>query len=184
MTYIADFARNLFKKQHRIIGLSILNTFIIAMIFDSLILGIIIYAISLPIALSPIGEWILQIQTGNRSIKRQDCQITGARLGFSYLGWSHPRPCPYLTVEERPGVFQAFSIYSYSTFTLLPAHTRESRPMLPSPLFPLFISIPDMFNPVPGTILRKIYPIYLFIYLNIYPRSGLQFYHYHQLSYI
>ncbi|QQY80072.1 heat shock protein HtpX [Keratinibaculum paraultunense] len=80
MTYIIDFAKNLFKKSNiGIIVFLILNTIIVAAIFSSAfegfggaILGIVVYIISLAIALSPIGEWILRIQTGSKKIKRKD----------------------------------------------------------------------------------------------------------------
>lgn len=73
MTYITDFGKNLFKKNNiGIVVFLILNTIIVALIFDSVVLGIIIYIISLAIALSPIGEWLLRIQTGSKKIERKD----------------------------------------------------------------------------------------------------------------
>ena len=49
-----------------------MNTVIISAIFDSIVLGVVIYVISLAIALSPIGEWILRIQTVSKKIERSD----------------------------------------------------------------------------------------------------------------
>lgn len=73
MTYITDFAQNLFKKDNiGIIIFLILNTIIVAAIFGSASLGIIVYIASLAIALSPVGEWVLRIQTGAKTIERND----------------------------------------------------------------------------------------------------------------
>jgi heat shock protein HtpX len=48
-----------------------LNTIIVSAIFESVPIGILVYIISLAIALSPLGEWILRLQTGSRKIINQ-----------------------------------------------------------------------------------------------------------------
>ena len=80
MTYFIDFAKNLIKKSN--IGINIfllLNTLIIVAVFSDgfkrvsgIFTGIAAYAISLAIALSPIGEWILRFQTGCKKIEREE----------------------------------------------------------------------------------------------------------------
>lgn len=40
--------------------------------WKSLTIGIVLYAISIAMALSPLGEWILRLQTGCKKIKRMD----------------------------------------------------------------------------------------------------------------
>lgn len=83
MTYIVDFAKSLTRQAN--IPLTIylvLNTIIIGILLSSLfhasntvvtfLLGLGVYAVSLVIALSPVGEWILRIQSGCKAIKRKD----------------------------------------------------------------------------------------------------------------
>lgn len=84
--YFIDFIKSLAKK-HRIpvIIYLLLNVLIITGIFNwfatsgsgefnwiTLPVAIAVYAVSIIIALSPFGEWILRIQTGCRKIKRVD----------------------------------------------------------------------------------------------------------------
>ncbi len=78
--YIVDFFKNLFRKKN--IGLIIwlvLNTALIIALFSGgfaswqgALLGLGIYLISLVIALSPLGEWILRMQTGCKKMKNAD----------------------------------------------------------------------------------------------------------------
>lgn len=80
MTYFVDFVKNL--SQRRNIGIFaylVLNAYIIAGIFSEgfryplgILLGIGAYALSLAIALSPAGEWILRRQNGCIPIVRKD----------------------------------------------------------------------------------------------------------------
>ena len=77
--YILDFFKNLFRKRN--IGLIIwlvLNTALIVFLFSGgfssvggAFLGLGIYLVSLVIALSPIGEWILRLQTGCKKMKNE-----------------------------------------------------------------------------------------------------------------
>jgi len=77
--YIVDFAKNLFKKAN--IGV-IVYLFLNITLYISLLggfsdggmaaVGLILYLICLCIALSPVGEWILRLQTGCKKIKRND----------------------------------------------------------------------------------------------------------------
>lgn len=78
--YLFDFFKNLFKKNN--IGIIIwlfLNILFIVFVFSGAFsdwagvpLGIGIYFVSLLIALSPIGEWILRLQTRCKKIKDQN----------------------------------------------------------------------------------------------------------------
>ena len=81
--YLVDFIKRMARKSNiPILIYLILNVLVIASIVEfflsagllkfwqSLIIGIVLYAISLTIALSPIGEWILRLQTGCKKIKR------------------------------------------------------------------------------------------------------------------
>ncbi len=80
--YIIDFFKRLTRKANiPVLIYLVLNIFVIAGIislvfngafafWQALLIGIVLYAISLLIALSPIGEWILRLQTGCRKIKR------------------------------------------------------------------------------------------------------------------
>ncbi|WP_459479213.1 zinc metalloprotease HtpX [Clostridium saccharoperbutylacetonicum] len=80
MTYFVDFFKNLTKKSNvGVLIYLILNTLIVVTLFSDgfrdikgVFIGIIAYAISLIIALSPIGEWILRLQTGCKTIKRKE----------------------------------------------------------------------------------------------------------------
>lgn len=84
MTYIVDFFKNiLHKKNIGVIIYLIVNVFLIISLFNTgaatpqdrwstTLFAIVIYALSLAIALSPIGEWILRRQTGSTKIKRKE----------------------------------------------------------------------------------------------------------------
>lgn len=81
--YLVDFFKRMTRKSNiPVLIYLVLNIFIIAGIvsfvlgggtmpfWQALLIGIVLYAISLLIALSPIGEWILRLQTGCKKIKR------------------------------------------------------------------------------------------------------------------
>jgi len=80
MTYIVDFFQRLTSKNN--IGVLIylfLNSILIIAIFSGgfnslggAFLGIFAYALSVTIALSPIGEWLLRYQTGCKKIKDKE----------------------------------------------------------------------------------------------------------------
>lgn len=77
--YLVDFVKNLTKSNNIPLFIYlILNVFLIGGIVSALfsmpfwqgfLSGIVLYGISITIALSPLGEWILRIQTGCRKIK-------------------------------------------------------------------------------------------------------------------
>lgn len=79
MTYIVEFAKNLTKKNNTgIFAYLILNTLIVMFVFSSgfseprgMFIGLMIYILSMSIALSPIGEWVLRLQTGCRKISNK-----------------------------------------------------------------------------------------------------------------
>lgn len=76
--YIVDFFESVARKSNvPVIGYLMLNVLIIGAImtvflscnyFVGLLAGIVAYAISLVIALSPVGEWIIRLQTGCKKI--------------------------------------------------------------------------------------------------------------------
>ncbi|MCL7749200.1 zinc metalloprotease HtpX [Halalkalibacter alkaliphilus] len=71
--YILDCFQRLTKKQN--IGIFIyliLNTFLVMAIFGDPILGLSMYVISLVLALSPFGEWILRLQQGCKPLARKE----------------------------------------------------------------------------------------------------------------
>ena len=78
--YIIDFFKNLFKKSNvGILIWLILNTTLIAALFsggfqnaEGAFLGLGIYLLSLIIALSPIGEWVLRLQNGCKKMTREE----------------------------------------------------------------------------------------------------------------
>lgn len=80
--YIVDFFKHIGRKSNiPVIIYLVLNIFVIAGIISmmlmlpfwaAMLVGIVIYGISLVIALSPIGEWILRKQTGCNKIKRAE----------------------------------------------------------------------------------------------------------------
>jgi heat shock protein HtpX len=83
--YLFDFIKRIARKSNIPISIYLLlNIFIIAVIIQllfssayipfwkSLLTGIILYAISMVISLSPFGEWILRLQTGCKKLKRPD----------------------------------------------------------------------------------------------------------------
>lgn len=90
--YIFDFFKHALKKSNiTIVIYFILNILFIAVILDlffsggsksvdqmsflkAVLVALVLYAISLTIALSPIGEWILRLQTGCKKISRVEQQ--------------------------------------------------------------------------------------------------------------
>lgn len=83
--YLVDFFKRMTRKANiPVLIYLVLNIFVIAEIvslvlgggampfWQSLLIGIVLYAVSLLIALSPFGEWILRIQTGCKKIKRAE----------------------------------------------------------------------------------------------------------------
>ena len=80
--YLVEFFKRMARKSNiPVLIYLVLNVFIIteavSLLFGepigySFVYGMILYIISLTIALSPIGEWILRMQTGCRVIKRPD----------------------------------------------------------------------------------------------------------------
>lgn len=71
--YIVDFGLRLFRKGNiGIIIYLILNTLIVIGLFNDPVMGIILYAASLSLALSPFGEWILRKQQGCKPLVRQE----------------------------------------------------------------------------------------------------------------
>ena len=86
--YFSNFLSSLTKKNNiPILIYLVLNVVIITLIFygflssdgstepnlwGCLLAAIIVYAISILIALSPVGEWILRVQNGCKKIKRKE----------------------------------------------------------------------------------------------------------------
>lgn len=80
--YLIDFFKRLTQKSNiPIIIYLVMNIFLIAFVilelfavsgWMAILLGVVLYGVSLAIALSPLGEWILRLQTGCRKIKRMD----------------------------------------------------------------------------------------------------------------
>lgn len=71
--YIIDFLQRAFRKENiGIIIFLILNTLFVMVLFGHPLIGLVIYGLSLVVALSPIGEFILRVQQGCRRVKRQD----------------------------------------------------------------------------------------------------------------
>lgn len=78
--YLVDFFKKMTRKSNiPVLIYLVLNVFVIGTIVSSLfsmpfwqglLMGIVLYAVSLVIALSPFGEWILRLQTGCKKIKR------------------------------------------------------------------------------------------------------------------
>lgn len=80
--YLIDVVKKLTRKSNIFVWLYLLlNVVIIAILvqffldnsfLDATIMAIILYIFSLILALSPIGEWILRLQTGCKKIKRME----------------------------------------------------------------------------------------------------------------
>jgi len=77
--YVVDFAKNLFKmKNISIIIYLVINILLYVSLLGGFTNGgmaggaLLLYAITLCIALSPVGEFFLRLQTGCRKIKRKD----------------------------------------------------------------------------------------------------------------
>ncbi|WP_409252125.1 zinc metalloprotease HtpX [Bacillus sp. SCS-153A] len=71
--YLLDFAKRLTKKQNMGIFIYlILNTILVMAIFGDPLLGLTMYVISLALALSPFGEWILRVQQGCKPLSRKE----------------------------------------------------------------------------------------------------------------
>lgn len=71
--YLVDFFQRLIKKKNiGIIIYLILNTILVIGLFQDPLVGIILYALSLVLALSPFGEWILRVQQGCKPLARKE----------------------------------------------------------------------------------------------------------------
>ena len=78
--YIADFFKNLFKKNNiGVIIWLVANILMLVAMFsngftqwEGALWAIVLYALSMVIALSPVGEWILRLQNGCKEIKDQE----------------------------------------------------------------------------------------------------------------
>lgn len=82
--YIADFFKKMTRKSNiPVLIYLVLNVFVIGFILQvffendgstpywkTFLIGLVLYGISLMIALSPIGEWILRVQLGCKKIRR------------------------------------------------------------------------------------------------------------------
>jgi len=78
--YIADFFKNLFKKNNiGVIIWLVANIFLLVAMFsngftswEGALWAVVLYALSMVIALSPVGEWILRLQNGCKKITDPD----------------------------------------------------------------------------------------------------------------
>lgn len=80
--YLFDFIKQMTRKSNIPVFIYLALNIVIITLFvnigwdvpmiESMGLGIILYVISLTVTLSPIGEWILRLQTGCRTIKRKE----------------------------------------------------------------------------------------------------------------
>ena len=83
--YLVDFFKRTMRKSNIPVFIYlVLNIFVIALILSlvtdngnipfwkALLIGIVLYSVSLLIALSPIGEWILRLQTGCKKIQNDE----------------------------------------------------------------------------------------------------------------
>lgn len=83
--YLVDFFKRTMRKSNIPVFIYlVLNIFVIALILSlvidngnipfwkALLIGIVLYFVSLLIALSPVGEWILRLQTGCKQIKNDE----------------------------------------------------------------------------------------------------------------
>lgn len=72
--YIVDlFQKTVRRSNISVIIYMIINVLIIMLLFSSApLLGLVLYVLSLVIALSPVGEWILRLQLGAKPIMRKD----------------------------------------------------------------------------------------------------------------
>lgn len=83
--YLVDFFKRTMRKSNIPVFIYlVLNIFVIALILSlvidngnipfwkALLIGIVLYFVSLLIALSPIGEWILRLQTGCKKIQNDE----------------------------------------------------------------------------------------------------------------
>lgn len=80
--YLVDFLKRMTRKSNiPVLIYLVFNVFVIGAIvqlmfnnpfWQALLIGIVLYVISMTIALSPLGEWILRLQTGCKKIKRTE----------------------------------------------------------------------------------------------------------------
>ncbi|MDQ0337394.1 heat shock protein HtpX [Caldalkalibacillus uzonensis] len=77
--YVADFVRTLIEKRNVGAGIYlILNILLVIFLFggfdhpQGIVTGLFIYALSLTIALSPVGEWVLRKQLGCKPLVRRE----------------------------------------------------------------------------------------------------------------
>lgn len=71
--YIVDFAERLLRKGNiGIIIYLILNTLLVMLLFGDFVVGLLVYAASLVLALSPFGEWLLRVQQGCKPLARKE----------------------------------------------------------------------------------------------------------------
>ena len=83
MSYFADFfIRMKRRSNYPVLIYMLLNSYIVGEVLGVLlsvpfwkayIIGLILYGVSLMLALSPVGEWFLRWQTGCKKIKSNRC---------------------------------------------------------------------------------------------------------------
>lgn len=104
--YIVDFFKGLVRKSniptivYLILNVIIID-FIIAFFFslsvgEAFLWGLLLYVVSLTVALSPVGEWILRFQTGCKKLKNQE-QIDRLQPLFQEIYISAKKKCPNLS---------------------------------------------------------------------------------------
>lgn len=120
--YLFDFFKKIIRKSNvPIIIYLIVNVFIITgtvsflfelPIYFSFPVGIVLYFLSLLIALSPVGEWILRLQTGCKKISRMDHQERLLPLFKEVFGKARTQDCSicedvdvYLSADKAPNAF-------------------------------------------------------------------------------
>lgn len=119
MAYIADFFKKLFKKEN--IGTVIwlfLNIVLICVIcyfsfgLWGLPIAVAVYILSIFLALSPVGEWIVRLQTGCKKIKNP--KIKNRLEPIFQEVYSHAKAknpelpndiCIYINNEKAPNAF-------------------------------------------------------------------------------
>lgn len=120
--YLVDFFKRMTRKSNiPVLIYLVLNVFVIGAIVSGLfsmpfwqgfLIGIVLYVVSLVIALSPFGEWILRLQTGCKKIKRVE-QINFIEPIFREVYNKAKKLDPsipddvqlYMSADENPNAF-------------------------------------------------------------------------------
>ena len=118
--YLVDFFKRVTRKSNvPVIIYCVINVFIISMFFISaggkgIMLGLLLYAGSLALALSPFGEWILRLQTKCKKIKNEE-QLNAIMPIFNEVYTKAREKDPSISNDVKLFICQDKSVNAFAT---------------------------------------------------------------------